>query len=145
MAFLFVCLFFFPKEIAFSSILRNELKRFASGAHSEQDFPKILVKYHTSCRKGFVNQKSLKTPMRKTTESIEVNCRDQVAIWQCYKTHVYLVGKENTDREQEHRRNGVASKHLKGNANMSSITAEISGICAKDLTSSKSRYHSSIL
>ena len=30
MAFLFVC--YFPDEIAFSSILRNELKRFASGA-----------------------------------------------------------------------------------------------------------------
>ena len=29
MAFLFVC--YFPDEIAFSSILRNELKRFASG------------------------------------------------------------------------------------------------------------------
>ena len=34
MAVLFVCLFvcFFPDEIAFSSILRNELKRFASDA-----------------------------------------------------------------------------------------------------------------
>ena len=30
MAFLFVC--YLPDEIAFSSILRNELKRFASGA-----------------------------------------------------------------------------------------------------------------
>ena len=30
MAFLFLC--YFPDEIAFSSILRNELKRFASGA-----------------------------------------------------------------------------------------------------------------
>ena len=34
MAFLFVC--YFPDEIAFSSILRNELKRFASGAIREK-------------------------------------------------------------------------------------------------------------
>ena len=32
MAVLSVCLLFFPDEIALSSFLRNELKRFASGA-----------------------------------------------------------------------------------------------------------------
>ena len=35
------------------------------------------------------------------------------------------------------------SLHLKVNTNMSSIAAEISGICPKDLKSSEARYHSS--
>ena len=42
MAFLFVC--YFPDEIAFSSILRNELKRFASGA--VLSFAKKNLSYH---------------------------------------------------------------------------------------------------
>lgn len=37
----------------------------------EQDFPKLHVKYHASCRKGFVNQKCLEILTSKSTESIE--------------------------------------------------------------------------
>lgn len=90
----------------------------------EQDFPKFHVKYHASCRKGFVNQKSLEILTRKSTESIETG-KDQSQLRrssrdlqgssgnrQCCKTHVYFVIKENISREQEHGRNCVASKHL---------------------------------
>ena len=45
----------------------------------EQDFPKLPVKYHASCRKGFVNQKSLEILARKTTESIETG-QDQLQL-----------------------------------------------------------------
>ena len=78
-----------------------------------------------------------------------------MAIGRCYKTRVFCrKGKykpgtrtrEKLRSVEAFRRDETVRKsawlHLKGNTNMGSIAAEISGICAKDLISSEARYHS---
>ena len=122
----------------------------------EQDFPKFHVKYHASCRKGFVNQKSLEILTRKSTESIETGKDKSQLRWSscdlqgssgnstvlqdtcvfCNKGK-YKPGtrtREKLRRVEAFTTDEMVRKsaclHLKGNTNMRSIAAEISGICA---------------
>lgn len=65
------------------------------------------MKYLVSCRKKFVNKKSLGILTRKPLKALKLGkishslegapstCRDQVAIRQFFKTNVYLDRKEN--------------------------------------------------
>ena len=93
----------------------------------EQDFPKLHVKYHASCKKGFVNQKSLEIPTRKSTESIETG-QDQPQLIRSsgdlhgssgnsavpQDTRAFCNLKENINREKEHGRNCVARSDYNG-------------------------------
>ena len=81
---------------------------------AEHNFPPP-VKYHVSCRKEFVNQKSLQIITRKTRENTEaVQDHPQLRRSTCdleglsdnsavlCQDICYFVRKENTNREQEH-------------------------------------------
>ena len=124
----------------------------------EKDFPQLRVKYHMNCGKEFVNQKAVQTLLKETKETVSDHVKrtssrqakgssssallPETCIF-CTETKT----RENLCSIQEFRGNNTVRKsaamHLKKHTNMSSITAEFSGICSKDLMSSETKYHSS--
>ena len=103
------------------------------------------VKYHFTCRKGFVNQKNLEILRRQVEDCGEAgqnqpSCegslatrRDRLLIRQCFQRSAEEFRADKIVKES-------ALFHIKCHTKMSCIVTEISGICAKDLISREAKY-----
>ena len=133
----------------------------------ESEFPESPVKYHVSCRKAFVNQKTLQSMTRETVQSSESSDQRRGSIRNkqassssksavlpdvCLfcKKDKYKSGTKTREKlrgvqefRADNRIRESALQHIKRHTNMSSVAAEIYSICSKDLISSEARYHSS--
>ena len=136
---------------------------FSSG---KNEFPVAPVKYHITCRKDFVNQKSLQAISEKV--SSDGTSQDQPAPRRsardpaqavlpavlpvlcifCNKAK-YKSGTRTREtlRSAEEFRDATVRKganlHLQYQTDMTSVAQKITGICAKDLISSEAKYRPS--
>ena len=79
----------------------------------ERDLPQSPVKYHFTCRKGFVNQKSLEILKRQVEDCGEAGKKSAPVAKdrQCFQTRAYFVRKQSTNQEQEQGSHCVAPKN----------------------------------